>query len=271
MGSQQEYVLGHNDREQLRLIRQARVLAPFTDAFFRRAGIAPGMRVLDIGCGMGDVTILAAELVGSGGSVVSIDRDQAAIATAQQRVAAIGYGNVRFQHADVSSFSDAEPFDAIVSRLVLEFMPDTTAVVKHLCTLLRPGGIVAFQEASWRVWLAYSAHLPLRSAVTTLLHETFVAGGVNTEMELPLYRAFLAAGLSNPQLRVELPIGDSPEFRALLYDLLIAVWQNVVDLQLPLGSLGDRETLASRLEDELNASASFASFTGLVGASARKN
>ena len=59
-----DYVLGHNDREQLRLIRQARILAPFTDSFLRAAGIVSGMRVLDIGCGMGDVTMLAAQLVG---------------------------------------------------------------------------------------------------------------------------------------------------------------------------------------------------------------
>jgi cyclopropane fatty-acyl-phospholipid synthase-like methyltransferase len=61
-----DYVLGYNDREQLRLIRQARILAPLTESFLRSAGIVSGMRVLDIGCGMGDVTMLAAHLVGRG-------------------------------------------------------------------------------------------------------------------------------------------------------------------------------------------------------------
>jgi ubiquinone/menaquinone biosynthesis C-methylase UbiE len=93
---QSEYVLGHTNAEQLRLIRQARVLAPFTDRLFRDAGIASGMRVLDVGCGMGDVTMLAAQLVGPTGRVVSIDRDQASIETARRRVSAIGLENVRF-------------------------------------------------------------------------------------------------------------------------------------------------------------------------------
>ena len=44
---QSEYVLGHTEREQLRLIRQARLLAPFTERHFREAGITLGMRVLD--------------------------------------------------------------------------------------------------------------------------------------------------------------------------------------------------------------------------------
>jgi tRNA A58 N-methylase Trm61 len=80
-----DYVLGHTDREQRRLIRQARVLAPATEHFLRDAGIVSGMRVLDIGCGMGDVTMLVAQLVGPQGKVVSIDLDQASLSTAQER------------------------------------------------------------------------------------------------------------------------------------------------------------------------------------------
>jgi len=267
---QSEYVLGHSNTEQLRLIRQARILAPFTDRLFRDAGIASGMRVLDVGCGMGDVTMLAAQLVGPAGRVVSIDRDKASIETARRRVSAIGLENVRFLQADLLTFEDAEPFDAIVSRLVLEFVPDTTTVIKQLSILLRPGGIMAFQEPSWRIWLAYTAHLPLRSAVTTLIHKAFVAGGVNTEMELPIYRAFLAAGLSCSEMRIDLPLGDGLEFRSLLFDLLVAVWERAEAFGLPLDALGDPKTLASRLDHELDVNKSFASFVGLVGAVARK-
>ena len=97
--NQSDYVLGHTDREQLRLMRQARILAPFTEHFLRDAGIVPGMRVLDIGCGMGDVTMLAAGLVGPAGRVVSIDMNQASIETERR-----------------SSFTDPKPFDAIVGK-----------------------------------------------------------------------------------------------------------------------------------------------------------
>jgi cyclopropane fatty-acyl-phospholipid synthase-like methyltransferase len=70
---QSNYVLGHTDHDKCRLIKQARVLAPATEHFLRDAGIVPGMRVLDIGCEMGDVTILVAQLVGPQGKVMSID------------------------------------------------------------------------------------------------------------------------------------------------------------------------------------------------------
>jgi ubiquinone/menaquinone biosynthesis C-methylase UbiE len=267
---QSDYVLGHTDREQHRLIRQARVLAPATEHFLRDAGIVSGMRVLDIGCGMGDVTMLVAQLVGPRGMVVSIDLDQASVSTAERRAAAAGLDNTTFRQADISAFADVEPFDAIVGRLVLEFLPDPAATIKRLCGLLHSGGILAFQEPSWKIWLSYTSHLPLRMAVTTILRDVFVAGGANTEMELPLYQGFIAANLTWPQLRIELPIGDSPQFRSLLHDLLLAVWPRAEALRLPLEGLGDPTTLASRLDDELNANRSFASFVGLVGAFARK-
>jgi 2-polyprenyl-3-methyl-5-hydroxy-6-metoxy-1,4-benzoquinol methylase len=265
-----DYVLGHNNREQLRLIKQARFLAPITETFLRSAGIASGMRVLDVGCGMGDVTMLAAQLVGPTGQVVSIDLDQASIETARERALTIGLENTKFCRADLLSFADAEPFDAIIGRLVLEFVPDTTAAIKRLCALLRPGGIMAFQEPSWRMWLAHTAHLPLRTAVITVIHKAFVAGDVNTEMEMPLYRAFIAADLATADMRIELPIGNSSEFRLLLYELLLAVWERAQTLQLPLDGLGDPNTLASRLDNELDVNKSFASFVALVSASARK-
>jgi 2-polyprenyl-3-methyl-5-hydroxy-6-metoxy-1,4-benzoquinol methylase len=268
--NQSAYILGHTDREQRRLIRQAQALAPATNHFLRDAGIGSGMRVLDIGCGMGDVAMLVSQLVGPQGRVTSIDVDQASIDSAQRRASTLGLENATFHRADISTFTNVEPFDAIVGRLVLEFLPDPAASITRLSGLLRPGGIMAFQEPSWKVWLLYTSHLPLRMAVTTILRDTFLAGGVNTEMELPLYQGFMAASLTSPQIRIELPLGDSPEFRGLLHDLLLTVWARAEALGLPLDSLGDPTTLASRLDDELDTNKSFASFVGLVGAFARK-
>jgi len=267
---QAHYVLGHTPVEQQRLIRQARFLAPATEHFLDDAGVGPGMRVLDIGCGMGDVSMLLARRVGPGGLVVSIDLDQASIDTARERARVAGFANTRFHRADIATFRDAEPFDAIVGRLVLEFLPDPIAAICQLSHLLRPDGVMALQEPSWKVWLAYTSHLPLRMAVTTLLRDTFVAGGVNTEMDLPLYQGFKAAGFNQPQLRLELPVGDAPEFRGLLHDLLLAVWPRASSYGLPLATLGDPATLATRLDAELNAHQAFASFVALVGAFARK-
>ena len=46
-----EYILGHSEREIRRLMRQAAILRPITERLLRSAGVRPGMRVLDLGCG----------------------------------------------------------------------------------------------------------------------------------------------------------------------------------------------------------------------------
>jgi cyclopropane fatty-acyl-phospholipid synthase-like methyltransferase len=56
--------MGHTDRERRRLLLQAAALKPITEDLLRRAGLSVGMTVLDLGCGVGDVSIVAARLVG---------------------------------------------------------------------------------------------------------------------------------------------------------------------------------------------------------------
>jgi ubiquinone/menaquinone biosynthesis C-methylase UbiE len=267
---QADYVLGHTSIEQQRLIRQARVLAPLTERFLRDAGISSGMRVLDIGCGMGDVTMIAAQLVGTAGHITSIDLDQASIETAQRRVASFGFENTSFNRADIATYLPPNPFDAIIGRFVLQFVSDPITIIKRLYGMLRPGGILALQEPTWRLWLTYTAHLPLRLSVTKIARDALQAGGASTEMEQQLYQGFIAAGLHAPQLRVEMPVGNSPEFRTLLPDLLAALMPNIVSKGLPIDHLGDLNTLKDRLDQELDNQGSFACYVALIGAFGRR-
>jgi ubiquinone/menaquinone biosynthesis C-methylase UbiE len=83
--TQAKYILGHSQEEIRRLMLQATIMRPFTERLMRNAEIGPGMRVLDLGCGAGDVSMLAAELVGPSGSVVGIDRNPEVIDLASAR------------------------------------------------------------------------------------------------------------------------------------------------------------------------------------------
>ena len=144
-----DYPLGSSDAEHERLIRQGARIAPLTERFFCEAGIGVGQRVLDLGSGVGDVAMLAGRLVGPSGEVVGIERDARSIARARERVNQEGQHNVRFTQSDVAQISGSEPFDAMVGRFILQFLPDPVSVLRSLSQLLRPGGVVAFQEPSW--------------------------------------------------------------------------------------------------------------------------
>src|SRR5215472_16969541 len=74
-----EYGIGSTDSEYERLIRQGALLAPLTERLFREACIGSGHRVLDLGSGVGDVAILATQLVGERGEVVGMERDAGSI------------------------------------------------------------------------------------------------------------------------------------------------------------------------------------------------
>jgi ubiquinone/menaquinone biosynthesis C-methylase UbiE len=69
------YVMGRTSEEYERLRRQSEFLEPITRAVLSRAGLCPGMRCLDVGCGPGEVMRLMAEQVGPAGQVVGIDVD----------------------------------------------------------------------------------------------------------------------------------------------------------------------------------------------------
>jgi SAM-dependent methyltransferase len=133
---------GIGEDEVGRLKIQGRALAPATRMILAEAGIRPGMRVLDLGCGAGDAAFVAAGLVGPDGSVVGVDRSPDALARARLRAGQRGLGQVRFVEGDVNDPGPGGPFDAIVERLVLWTVPDPAALLRRQATVLRPGGLV---------------------------------------------------------------------------------------------------------------------------------
>ena len=94
------YILGHSQREVQRLIYQAAILRPITERLLRSVKLESGMRVLDLGCGAGDVSMLVAELVGSKGSVVGIDQNRDVLTLAAERARAAGLRQITACHRD---------------------------------------------------------------------------------------------------------------------------------------------------------------------------
>lgn len=129
---QVEYSLGHSSRELDRLSFQGTVLAPYTHQFLKEAGITAGIRVLDVGSGSGDISFLAADLVGSTGFVLGVDRSPAAVERAKTRAIRCNiHDNVAFEAGDPASMHFARPFDAIIGRFVLMYQDDPTASLRR--------------------------------------------------------------------------------------------------------------------------------------------
>jgi ubiquinone/menaquinone biosynthesis C-methylase UbiE len=143
---QVEYALGHSSRELDRLAFQGSVFAPFTLQLFAQAGIKPGMRVLDVGSGSGDVSFLVADLVGEDGHVFGVDRSAEAVQRARARAIRRNYPNVSFVLGDSSAMPFDQPFAAIVGRFVLMYQDDPVWSLREITKHLRANGLVVFQE-----------------------------------------------------------------------------------------------------------------------------
>jgi ubiquinone/menaquinone biosynthesis C-methylase UbiE len=264
-----DYPLGHTDAEHERLIRQAGRVASITERFFREAGIESGQRVLDLGSGVGDVAMLVARLVGPSGEVVAVERDPKSIGRARARVAQAGFHNVTFSESDADKIAHGQPFDAAVGRFILMYLPDPVAALRSISQMVRPGGVLVFQEPDWVPVLAHLAKLPLWFATASLIDKTMRASA-NHDMGTELYHTFVEAGLPEPTVRMELPLGKASYLAQWYYDTLCSLLPQLEQLHLSTESLGNLDTLVQRLQAEVAESRTVACWFASVGAWCRK-
>jgi SAM-dependent methyltransferase len=204
-GNDSDYQFGSDEDELARLEVQGRGLAPATRMIFAEAGIRPGMRVLDLGCGVGDVAFVAADLVGPDGYVVGVDRSPQMVARAGLRAEQRGLAQVQFVEGDVQDPAPGGPFDAIVERLVLMHVPDPAAVLRRQATVLRAGGLVVPIEIDGTTIRSLPA-TPLASQAVSWLVEAFAKAGI------PAVGPRLWAILQEAGLRPLGMIGIQPHF-----------------------------------------------------------
>jgi SAM-dependent methyltransferase len=245
MGSAEPgYQLGSDAAELKRLDLQGRVLAPATRYILTAAGVGRGMRVLDLGSGAGDVAFLAAELVGPAGEVVGVDQSSDAVSRALARASERGLSNVRFLVGDIHDRVADGPFDAIIERLVLMYVPDPAAVLRTQAAVLRPGGVVVPIEPD----LDSARALPPTPLVTQALawvREAFTAAGIDPALGPRLWSRLLDAGL-----RPQGMVGVQPHFGSDDPDGA-AILAGIVRTALPLIERSGVATVAEVGEDTL--------------------
>jgi SAM-dependent methyltransferase len=265
------YVMGETDAERERLARQAQMYDGYLRHLLEDAGLSAGMRVLDVGCGAGDVALVAAGLVGPSGSVVGVDRDPATVAKARGRAAERGLDNVSFVEGDFRTVDLDGAFDAAIGRFVLMYQGDPSAAIRAASDRVRPGGIVAFQEADWTVLPMYPA-VDLWWQVREWWYQTAQRAGLELHMGVKLPAAFRRAGLPVDRVHFDTLIGGGPDFPG--YDYVTDVMRSILPLMEQFGVATaaevDVETLAQRIRDEVVAKDAVVGLQGLGGVWVRK-
>jgi SAM-dependent methyltransferase len=262
-----EYVLGHSDAEVERLIAQARVYEPLTRRFLLDAGLKAGMRVLDVGCGVGDVSFLAARLVGPAGQIVGIDRSPSAIETAIRRAQEMAVSNARFVAGDAGAMPFEGPFDAAIGRCVLQFSSDPSTMLHEIAAHVRPGGIVAFQEIDWSGCRSLP-NLPTFSSCIGWGVEAMRGSGADPYIGLKLHSVYTVAGLPAPTLSLQAGIGAGPDqpIYASIAGLMRSLLPAIERLGIASAEAVDVDTLAGRIGAEAVAENATVVWVSVIGA-----
>jgi 2-polyprenyl-3-methyl-5-hydroxy-6-metoxy-1,4-benzoquinol methylase len=266
--SRSTYVLNHSVTEIRRLLVQGRLYDDFTEHALRLAGLRPGMRVLDVGCGPGDVSFVAARLVGPAGTVLGVDVSDNVIQVARGRAAEQGLDTVRFESTAIADISLNDPVDAVIGRFILMHLPDPVATLRDLAAMVRPGGLIAFCESD--ITAAGSIpDLPLWQAVKNAVAKAFRGMGLDPALGRQLHMLFRQSGLTAPRLTLGAPMerGDDSEISALA----VETWRAVLPTAERLGAipdeLADLNTLRQRLRNEAATAHAVAVMPALICAS----
>jgi predicted O-methyltransferase YrrM len=198
-----DYVLRGGDQGAERLRLLASVKWPTTKTLLNRVGLGPGMRCLDVGCGIGAVTLQMAGVVGPTGLAVGVDRDERCLELARLDARRLGL-NAAFRAGSATDFQERSAYDLVFGRFVLTHLPEPAKALEGMVQAARPSGVVVVED------IQFSGHFshPACSAFDryVYLYQEVVrrkGGDPNIGPRLP--EMLLDAGLADVDLEVIQP------------------------------------------------------------------
>ena len=240
--------MGHDDRERRRLALQASILNPFTEHLLRRAGISTGMRVLDLGCGVGDVSLLAARLVGRRGRVTSLDFDGQALNIVKERASAEKLTNIECIEGSVQDWNAGRRFDAVIGRHILIHSKNPSDVLQRSARMLEPRGLAVFHEYDFSIIHRAWPPAPLRDRTMEVFCRFFGATCFSN-MGSRLWTLLVEAGFENPDCRAEYPIDGGSE--SIYFEWLTESMRSILPRAIALGIVSEGEIEIDTLEENL--------------------
>src|SRR5579859_4146665 len=201
----ERYVIrgGQAGYERLQLL--ARVHWPNTRAHLERAGLAAGMRCIDVGCGGGEVTIEIAKLIAPDGSVIGIDMDDVKLDLARAAAVDRGLTNIEFRALNIHEWNEPDAYDAVFCRFVLHHLRHPVDILRRMWAAVRPGGAIIVEDADFDGWCCY----PPNDGFDFFLrayNQALARWGGDHALGRKLYSYFLEAGIPHSHVAVVQPL-----------------------------------------------------------------
>ena len=198
-----DYVLRGGDHGAERLGLLASVKWPTTKSLLDRAGMRPGIRCLDVGCGAGAVTFRMAEAVQPTGRVTGIDFDERCVGLARLEAQRVGF-DVDFRTGSASDLEDCSAYDLVFGRFLLTHLPDPEPALEGMVRAARPGGVVVVEDIQFTGHFSYPV-CPAFDRYVTLYQDVVRHKGGDPNIGPRLLGMFLDSGLMDVELEVIQP------------------------------------------------------------------
>jgi SAM-dependent methyltransferase len=204
------YALRLSEAEVARYRFMAEVAGSVEAPLWEKAGIGPGARVADIGCGPGALLPVYAGLVGADGSVTGLDGDPAAVEAARAYTADLSTVDVRVGRAEATGLEPGA-YDVVTIRHVLAHNgPLEADIVAHAASLLRPGGCLYLVDIDATAMRFHPPLPPELSDLDSTYRAFHAARGNDLQPGLRLGERLTTAGLEMVEYRGQYVIQPLP-------------------------------------------------------------
>jgi ubiquinone/menaquinone biosynthesis C-methylase UbiE len=194
---------GKDGKERLDLL--SGLLTETTRSLLEANGVTTGVSFLDVGCGGGNVALMAAQMTGDTGRVTAIDFDATIIALDREDAAHKKIHNISYQAMSAYDLDFHHTFDVAYSRFLLSHLTEPRKVLANMAESVKPGGTVIVEDIDFCGHFCYPACAAFDQYIQ-LFTATAKKRGQHPDIGPSLFSMFEAAGIANIRFEVIQPV-----------------------------------------------------------------
>lgn len=245
MKTTQNYIISGGAEGKNRLNILSGILHEHTKSVLERNGVATGISFLDVGCGGGNVSVMAAQMIGNNGRITAIDFDEEIISLNRKDAETMGVPNISYHAMSAYDIGFHNEFDVAYTRFLLSHLQEPLKVLEKIVHSLKPGGRIIAEDVHFSGHFCY----PQCSAFDRYVQLYTTAGlqrGQNPEIGTALFSLFKEAGVKDLHFEVTQPAFHTGEGKWMAYITLDKIKDVVI--QQGLADATEVNNILSELE-----------------------